>query len=234
MTIPSLLPCPFCGGTASLDDSVGGAFVSCDLCEAQGPFVKYEGFPDPPTHDEFLQLVFQAKQKAEVTAAAAWNQRSAWQHPREGTEMADNEFNALCDAHGFSAVARGEFPLVPRNLLKALVDAAVLAERELSAWQPIETAPRDGTEILVWNGSERQILWWSDPLNGWTFNDEWEVLEDLLTHWQPLPSPPPITPPPPHAFTEGHSITVEGIQGPHVHLNGTYVVDSVNSDTITP
>ena len=79
MTTPTLLPCPFCGGTASLDDSVGGAFVSCDLCEAQGPFVKYEGFPDPPTHDEFLQLVFQAKQKAEVTAAAAWNQRSAWQ-----------------------------------------------------------------------------------------------------------------------------------------------------------
>ena len=71
---------------------------------------------------------------------------------------------------------------------------AAAAWNQSSAWQPIETAPRDGAEVLVWNGSERQILWWSDRLNCWTFNDDWEVLEDLLTHWQPLPSPPPITP----------------------------------------
>ena len=119
MDTPALLPCPFCGGTASLDCSVGGLFVECDACEARGPFVDYEDFPD--------------QQKATSAAAAAWNQRSAWQHPREGTEMTDNEFNALCDAHGFSAVARNEFPLVPRNLLKALVDAAALAERARSA-----------------------------------------------------------------------------------------------------
>jgi len=36
----------------------------------------------------------------------------------------DDEFNTLCEAHSFGAVARGEFPLMPRGLLKALVDAA--------------------------------------------------------------------------------------------------------------
>ena len=51
---------------------------------------------------------------------------------------------------------------------------------------------------------------------------------------QPLPSPPPITPSAPHAFTEDQSITVQGIQGPHAHLNGTYVVASVEQDTIPP
>lgn len=44
--------------------------------------------------------------------------------------MNDDEFNTLCEAHSFGAVARGEFPLVPRGLLKALVDAAVAKERE--------------------------------------------------------------------------------------------------------
>lgn len=42
----------------------------------------------------------------------------------------DDWFNTLCEAHSFGAVARGEFPLVPRGLLKALVDAAVAAERQ--------------------------------------------------------------------------------------------------------
>ena len=47
--------------------------------------------------------------------------------------MDDDKFNSLCEAHSFGAVARGEFPLMPRGLLKALVDAAVVAERE--RWQ---------------------------------------------------------------------------------------------------
>jgi hypothetical protein len=100
---PSLLPCPFCGGAASLDDSVGGAFISCDLCEAQGPFIQCEqvDYPEsmfmtvfvapnrdtiePPLkvvgdcNDEYYELREQATQKAEAAAAAAWNQRSPWQ-----------------------------------------------------------------------------------------------------------------------------------------------------------
>ena len=106
--------------------------------------------------------------------------------------MTDNEFNALCDAHGFSAVARGEFALVPRNLLKALVDAAVLAERKRSAWQPIETAPRDGTQILaIWPGKGTPRIIWFDRAR-WTDDGDHSLID--FTHWQPLPSPPPITP----------------------------------------
>jgi len=149
----------------------------------------------------------------EEDAAAAWNQRSAWQHPREGTGMADNEFNALCDAHGFSAVARGDFPLVPRDMFKAFADAAVLAERERSAWQPIETAPRDGTWVRLAGGkcdfSEesdnkgREVTgrWTTDlyhkPGGNWQFayyDEGFHGEYKNPTHWQPLPSPPPITP----------------------------------------
>lgn len=42
--------------------------------------------------------------------------------------MTDKEFDHLCEAHSFGAVARNEFTLVPRAMLKALVDAAVSTE----------------------------------------------------------------------------------------------------------
>jgi hypothetical protein len=47
--------------------------------------------------------------------------------------MNDEQFDALCEANSFGAVVRGDFQLVPRALLKVLVDAAVAAEREACA-----------------------------------------------------------------------------------------------------
>ncbi len=70
--------------------------------------------------------------------------------------------------------------------------AARIAELEAaSAWQPIETAPKDG-EILIWVniGSGYPVSsQWSDKKRHWTapfFNDGYPS----VTHWQPLPSPP--------------------------------------------
>lgn len=63
----------------------------------------------------------------------------------------------------------------------------------MSEWQPIETAPKDGTEIVghdaktgtshvtcVWRGG------WYDP------DDHYysEAPEFIPTHWMPLPPPP--------------------------------------------
>lgn len=56
------------------------------------------------------------------------------------------------------------------------------------AWQPIETAPKDGTEILAWDGDDRKILRWA--LGRW---DDWDEMPSALgkpTHWMPLPEPP--------------------------------------------
>jgi len=60
-------------------------------------------------------------------------------------------------------------------------------------WQPIETAPKDGAEILGWSSisSEAYVMWWSAPHGDWVWgiND----LNDMFcdpTHWMPLPEPP--------------------------------------------
>lgn len=64
------------------------------------------------------------------------------------------------------------------------------------SWQPIETAPKDGTEILICDARTATILvaaWNGDDPN--TPTHKWECLdvayhEDLPTHWMPLPAAP--------------------------------------------
>ncbi len=59
-------------------------------------------------------------------------------------------------------------------------------------WQPIETAPKDGTKILAANDHDYYIAEWSTNANG-SFN--WNNTEYTFTpaHWlplEPLPAPP--------------------------------------------
>ena len=137
MTTPTLLPCPFCGSTdddLSCDvDEYGHAYVVCGNCGAEGPFVRSHIIGSDSAIEQ---------------AAAAWNQRSAW--------------------------------------------------------QPIETAPGGGTEVLVWDWdgakavaavSERDftgdVIHW--PVDEW--GDKRRDQPPVHgTHWQPRLSPPPITP----------------------------------------
>ena len=86
----------------------------------------------------------------------------------------------------------------------------------MSEWQPIETAPKDGTIILAKRSySENGIkVYYDDPewydligridpylrAEGFIADDEWCGFYDLngqgpwlhITHWMPLPSPPKV------------------------------------------
>lgn len=67
-------------------------------------------------------------------------------------------------------------------------------------WQPIETAPKDGTCILIANGADMAVAF-SDPDNefAWTLDDGHDFSRCLRralaepTHWMPLPPPPSST-----------------------------------------
>ncbi len=91
-------------------------------------------------------------------------------------------------------------------LIGASITARVKAEQE-RAWQPIETAPKDGTEILVWGvtflepGAHK--AYWSDnryneptPQMAWCIANsqdrDYNTADEVRspTHWMPLPAPP--------------------------------------------
>ena len=61
----------------------------------------------------------------------------------------------------------------------------------MSEWQPIETAPRDGSEIIVLDDGAVRSAVWSDTINKFT-GDGGNVFNwcERPTHWMPLPSPP--------------------------------------------
>jgi len=73
----------------------------------------------------------------------------------------------------------------------------------MADWQPIETAPKDGTEVLLWGpycGCPATAQWtgkaWAAYWDGWRvveymsdFGTDYREF-DMPTHWMPLPEPP--------------------------------------------
>lgn len=62
-------------------------------------------------------------------------------------------------------------------------------------WQPIETAPKDGTPIWAYNGEQVRMRWiHGDDYALWVYDDD--LLSDVCpdpeqpTHWMSLPAPP--------------------------------------------
>ena len=57
----------------------------------------------------------------------------------------------------------------------------------IAEWQPIDTAPKDGSIIDLWHRDYGRI-----PENWWVVEDAcwcgWDA--DDITHWMPLPEPP--------------------------------------------
>jgi hypothetical protein len=73
----------------------------------------------------------------------------------------------------------------------------------MNDWRTIDSAPKDGTRILLFDNGYIAIGRWSDDARfgnekygpGWQIfeceMDEWyAIATDTATHWMPLPSPP--------------------------------------------
>lgn len=62
----------------------------------------------------------------------------------------------------------------------------------MSDWQKIETAPKDGTNVLLFFGNSDSRVrvseaWWDG--RAWT-DDIGGFVEQVITHWMPLPPQP--------------------------------------------
>jgi hypothetical protein len=96
------------------------------------------------------------------------------------------------------AIVDGEFGLsdggITRSLCISVARRAIQAAKEQqNEWRPIDSAPRDGTCVLLFAPG------WKAASTAWTFgNDEWQDCPYhhggnpawKPTHWRPLPSPP--------------------------------------------
>lgn len=108
-------------------------------------------------------------------------------------------------------VAQDEEIIRLRAQLVAAENTIVRLARELAearaGWQPIETAPKDGT--VIWAclnyhddfGAEQRAIRWSRRWDGDEFTWAWawcsnrnseRCREDIPTHWMPLPTPPAL------------------------------------------
>ena len=91
---------------------------------------------------------------------------------------------------------RADMPVVWPWIDQHEVDWRIVADAAIavmqSRWQPIETAPRDGTEVLITHGRTTVVAWWSDIFGWRDWGDiGWGGMQDVApTHWQPLPEPP--------------------------------------------
>jgi hypothetical protein len=95
---------------------------------------------------------------------------------------------------------RVEYSCAPDEAARVFWDAVKQQHPAFRGWQPIETAPRDHTSILIWDGKKMATAFWSQ----WTHAGYWvadgavgpecENEFDDPTHWQPLPEPPSTEP----------------------------------------
>jgi hypothetical protein len=102
--------------------------------------------------------------------------RTLIEHWRKSAEYEHNENQNPQYAEGLDDCA---------NELEALLSA--LPE---TPWQPIGTAPKDGTSILVWDEGICIVTAWVETDDGAGFWDA-ALIEPPPQFWMPLPAPPP-------------------------------------------
>jgi hypothetical protein len=105
--------------------------------------------------------------------------------------------NFVSEKHYEDTKLDGNWPI------RALYTAPPLREPLSDQWQPIETAPKDSSSILIYTPNSQHKVreaWWAIPYEG-SLDGYWStpvcpngrgytILPSAATHWMPLPAPP--------------------------------------------
>ena len=94
--------------------------------------------------------------------------------------VAAGRLEAQAAAPGYARAIDQAVPVI-RDLV------ALLREHD-QGWRDITSAPKDGTRVMVWDGHDVQVAFFVSESYGWRSD---ELCSEELTHWQPLPLPPP-------------------------------------------
>lgn len=112
------------------------------------------------------------------------------------------EAKRLADQHDDAAGAGDDFASPECRLIARALRIAAAQEGQEAGWLPIDTAPKDGTRILIWFvhpnaeysadpvgegwAGPHEARWLDHNGGGWT----WYGLAGKATFWQPMPAPP--------------------------------------------
>lgn len=134
-----------------------------------------------------IEIALALQARAEKAGAAA----------RESAMQELASLGQAAEAHAAQLKAEAE-----RDALQAEVDRL----RAAQAWQPIETAPKDGTWFVIWTHGEPEVGRYNpvksakyEPVDGTDFYKksefcvyDWDGFNNFgnASHWMPLPTPP--------------------------------------------
>jgi hypothetical protein len=65
----------------------------------------------------------------------------------------------------------------------------------MTGWQPIATAPDDGSMVDLWIevgtvGERATNYYWNKKMRCWRYQHGGDILPNYVTHWMPLPAAP--------------------------------------------
>lgn len=114
-------------------------------------------------------------------------------------------YRAVCDYgtakyHCWESDAADHLSEIKRLLREAEDERAELLKENArlhdlaGGWRPIETAPKDGTAVLVSEGRFCHCVEWNEEFDWWAVDDNklgpFRLRGAAPTHWMPPPPPP--------------------------------------------
>jgi Lar family restriction alleviation protein len=177
----TLEPCPFCGGEPQVRmPTERDGFAAHVMCRCGAQLYGHKRH-------------FASEQEA----VEAWNRRAHLTQPAQAVDVGAVN-GVIVDLEERARNGGDAFPDEFESWAETLTRA--LAGEKAEGWRPIETAPRDGTPVILGyaNSHSCEGFWMGNPERnhwgetGW-FDSDSDVLCEHAHHpdaWMPLPTPP--------------------------------------------